>query len=143
MTSLELVISISIIVIISSLCFMKYENDNYIIDSFAKQLCSDIRYIRRENILDNKVYIRFINENDTWGYSLYNNSIEEKRIFLPKNTKLSYPITQNSNYIRFDRTGAYEHGGGTIIISKNSISKYITIVPVSGRVLYKEGIYEK
>ena len=122
---------------------MKYENDNYIIDSFAKQLCSDIRYIRRENILDNKAYIRFINENDTWGYSLHNNSMEEKRIFLPKNTKLSYPITQNSNYIRFDRTGAYEHGGGTIIISKNSISKYITIVPVSGRVLYKEGIYEK
>lgn len=142
MTSLELVISISIIVIVSSLCFVKYENDNYIIDSFAKQLCSDIRYIRRENMLDNNAYIRIIKENDIWGYSLHNNSLEERKIFLPKNTKLSYPIGQNSSYIRFDRTGAYELGGGTITISKNNISKYITIVPVSGRVLYKEGIYE-
>ena len=142
MTSLELVISISIIVIISSLCFVKYENDNYIIDSFAKQLCSDIRYIRRENILDNNAYIRIIKENDIWGYSLHNNSLEEKKIFLPKNTKLSYPIGQNSSYIRFDRTGAYELGGGTITISKTNISKYITIVPVSGRVIYKERIYE-
>ena len=50
MTTIELVITISIIAIISSICFMKYENDSYKIESFARELCSDIRYVRRENM---------------------------------------------------------------------------------------------
>ena len=54
MTTIELVITISIISIISSICFMKYENNSYKIESFARELCSDIRYVRRENMLDNK-----------------------------------------------------------------------------------------
>ena len=36
MTTIELVITISIIAIISSICFMKYENDSYKIESFAR-----------------------------------------------------------------------------------------------------------
>ena len=61
MSTLELIVTISIIVIMSSICFMKYEGDNYKIEFFAKELCSDIRYVRRENMLNNpNVYIRFI-----------------------------------------------------------------------------------
>ena len=37
----------------------------------------------------------------------------------------------------------FVNNGGTITISKDDDYKYITIVPVSGRVLYKEGLYEK
>ena len=80
MTTIELVITISIIAIISSICFMKYENDSYKIESFARELCSDIRYVRRENMLDNKnVYIRFVNENNKWSYILHRNKREDNQ----------------------------------------------------------------
>lgn len=144
MTTLELVIGTSLIIIICGICFMKFKGDNYNINSFSKQLCSDIRYVRRENMLDNtNVYIRFVNENNKWGYVLHRNSLEDKKVFLPQNTKLNYPISSTTSHIKFNRQGAFLQGGGTITINKDSDYKYITIVPVSGRVLYKEGIYEK
>ncbi|MEG0856058.1 MAG: hypothetical protein RSG52_06225 [Terrisporobacter sp.] len=144
MTALELIISISLIALICSICFVKFQGDNYKINSFAKQLCCDIRYVRRENMLDNgNVYISFINENNRNGYVLRRNGSEDKRVYLPQNTKLEYPIGTNGTHIKFNRTGTFIQGGGTITINKGNDYKYITIVPVSGRVLYKEGIYEK
>ena len=144
MTTLELIVTISIIVIMSSICFMKYEGDNYKIEFFAKELCSDIRYVRRENMLDNpNVYIRFISEDNKWSYILHRNKKEDKRVYLPKNVNLNFPIGQNNSLISFYTSGLYKNGGGTITINKDNNYKYITIVPVSGRVLYKEGIYEK
>ncbi|WP_455538172.1 GspH/FimT family protein [Terrisporobacter sp.] len=144
MTILELLIAISIIVIISSICFVKYENNNYKIESFARQLCSDIRYVRRENMLDNKnVYIRFINKNSKWSYILHRNKQEDKKVVLPQSVNLNFPVGQNTSLIYFHPDGRYINNGGTITISKNGDYRYITIVPVSGRVLYKEGIYEK
>ena len=144
MTTLELIISISIIVIIASICFMKFEGDNYKIEAFAKTLCSDIRYVRRENMLNNpNVYIKFINENNKWSYTLRKNKKEDKRVWLPENINLKFPIGKDSSLISFYTNGTYKNGGGTITINKGNNYKYITIVPASGRVLYKEGRYEK
>ena len=144
MTTIELVITISIIAIISSICFMKYENDSYKIESFARELCSDIRYVRRENMLDNKnVYIRFVNEDNKWSYVLHRNKREDKKVILPQNVNLNFPIGQNTSLIYFHPDGRYINNGGTITMRKDNDYKYITIVPVSGRVLYKEGLYEK
>ena len=123
---------------------MKYENDSYKIESFARELCSDIRYVRRENMLDNKnVYIRFVNEDNKWLYVLHRNKREDKKVILPQNVNLNFPIGQNTSLIYFHPDGRYINNGGTITISKDDYYKYITIVPVSGRVLYKEGLYEK
>ena len=137
-STLELIVTISIIVIMSSICFMKYEGDNYKIEFFAKELCSDIRYVRRENMLNNpNVYIRFISENNKWSYILHRNKKEDKRVYLPENVNLNFPIGQNNSLISFYISGLYKNGGGTISINKGNRYKYITIVPVSGRVLYK------
>ena len=144
MTTIELVITISIISIISSICFMKYENNSYKIESFARELCSDIRYVRRENMLDNKnVYIRFVNENNKWSYVLHRNKREDKKVILPQNVNLNFPIGQNTSLIYFHPDGRYINNGGTITISKDDDYKYITIVTVSGSILYKEDLYEK
>lgn len=122
---------------------MKYEGDNYKIELFAKELCSDIRYVRRENMLNNSnVYIKFIKEDNKWSYILQRNKKEDKRVYLPENVNLNYPINQSNNLICFYTNGLYKNGGMTISINKGDNYKYITIVPISGRVLYKEGIYE-
>ena len=144
MTTIELIIAISIISIITGLCFMKLEYDNYKIDAFVKSLCSDIRYVRRENMMNNlNVYIKFINENNKWSYILRKNKKEGKRVWLPENITLNFPVGKDSSFISFYTNGTYKNGGGTITINKDNNYKYITIVPASGRVLYKEGIYEE
>lgn len=144
MSTIELIVAMSIIVILSTMCFMKYEGDNYKIELFARQLCSDIRYVRRENMLNNpNVYIRFVKEDNKWSYILQRNKKEDKRVYLPENINLNYPINESSSFISFNTSGLYKNGGVTISINKGNDYKYITIVPVSGRVLYKEGIYEK
>ena len=95
-------------------------------------------------MLDNKnVYIRFVNEDNKWSYVLHRNKREDKKVILPQNVNLNFPIGQNTSLIYFHPDGRYINNGGTITISKDDDYKYITIVPVSGRVLYKEGLYEK
>lgn len=144
MTAIELLISISLISLIFSICFIKMKSDDYKIDLFAKQLCSDIRYVRRENMLENTtVYITFLKENGRNAYILKKNKKEDKVLYLPNNTDIDYPIGSTGMPIKFNRSGALIQGGGTITINKGNDYRYITIVPVSGRVLYKEGIYEK
>ena len=88
-------------------------------------------------------YSYFINENNKWSYTLRKNKKEDKRVWLPENINLKFPIGKDSSLISFYTNGTYKNGGGTITINKGNNYKYITIVPASGRVLYKEGIYEK
>lgn len=45
MTLVELVITISIILLITTLCFPSDNVEKYQVNSFIKQLCSDIRYV--------------------------------------------------------------------------------------------------
>lgn len=143
-TILELIIAITLILMISSVGFVKLQGNNYKIISFTKQLCSDLRYVRRENMLNNStVYIRFFQENNRYGYSLHRNKQIDKELTLPQSTKLNYPKNFSDSFIKFNRDGSFVKGGGTITINKGNDYKYITIVPVSGRILYKEGIYEK
>ncbi|MGN1033827.1 MAG: hypothetical protein ACI4PU_10155, partial [Intestinibacter sp.] len=125
--------------LICTISFSKFNLDNYKVNSFIRQLNSDIRYVRRVNKLGNsKVYIVFTEKNGCKGYILRENGNNEKSIFLPKNIKLSYSIGK----ILFDRQGAFYMGGTTISVGKDKKYTEITIVPVSGRVLIKEGIYK-
>ena len=50
MTLIELIIGIGISIVLIYIIFPKYKTEKYIIDIFAKQLVSDIRYIRTTNM---------------------------------------------------------------------------------------------
>lgn len=142
MTLVELLISMAIVLLIATLCFPKSNLEIHAINSFTKQLCSDIRYVRSCNILeDTSTYIVYIEEGGNKGYSIKQKGEYIKTVFLPQNTSIKDNI--NNNIIRFDNYGAPYPCGGTIAITNNETNKEITIVPVSGRVLLKEGKYEK
>lgn len=141
MTLVELLISMAIMLLIATLCFPKDNLEKHIITSTVKQLCADIRFVRRCNMLeDSSTYITYVEESGKKGYSIKQNGEQIKSVFLPKNTVIKENM---NNMIRFDRYGAPYPNGGTIKIENSKISKEITIVPVSGRVLLKEGKYEK
>ena len=133
MTLVEVIIGITILSLIATMSFTKINLSNYKVNAFAKQMASDIRYVRKINRLGNsKVYMYFTKQNNTKGYIL------RKSVFLPEGVDLRCPVSK----IFFKTNGCFYIGGTTIsIIQKNNYTE-ITIVPTSGRVLIKEGIYK-
>ncbi|CEP38952.1 hypothetical protein [Paraclostridium sordellii] len=139
MTTLELVIGIGLILIIIYISFPKLESNKYELDSFARQLVADIRYVRNMNINGNKdCYIENIKGPGKIRYIVKDNSKTIKTVYLPKNSNLSSPLS----IIKFKSDGSLSSKGETININSNKRSIEITIVPFSGRVLLKEGKYE-
>lgn len=139
MTLVEVVITISIMLIISSLCFPKDSISKHQINLFTKQLCSDIRYVRKANMLgDLKTYIYYIKDNETISYVVRENGKDLKEISLPSGANIQYANSK----IKFKPDGSPDPKGQTININKENLKREITIVPVSGRVLLKEGKYE-
>ena len=64
MTLVELVITISIILLIATIYFPKVNIEKYQVNSFTKQLCSDIRYVRNLNKMGNTNTYIYLNKND-------------------------------------------------------------------------------
>ena len=139
MTLVELVITISIILLITTLCFPKDNIEKYQINSFIKQLCSDIRYVRNINMMGNTNAYVYLEKNDEGSsFKLNEDRKDIKQVYLPKDCKIQFtrPI------IKFKSDGTPTPSGTSIkIINKNKVIE-ITIVPISGRVLIKEGRYE-
>lgn len=139
MTLIELVIGIGIVLIAICISFPKDKAYKYQIDSFARQLVSDIRYVRSMNINGNMdLYLENIKIFDNPRYVIKDNSSIIKTVNLPKNSSLSAP----TSIIKFKSDGTLNSKGETIIINSESRKIEITIVPFSGRVLLKEDKYE-
>lgn len=135
-----MVVTIGIIVLICSMIILKFNLYNYEVDSFAKQLCSDIRYVKSNNMLgDTNSFVIMTNENGKNGYTLIDKGAKVKDLYLPNNVDIKY----KNKKIYFMKDGTPSPTGSTIRIVSEKIIKEITIVPASGRVLFKEGQYEK
>ena len=138
MTLIEVVIGIGILMILLMISFPEGISQKYEIDTFARQLVADIRYVRNMNLNGNlKIYLENNNENRP-NYSIKENNNILKKIYIPRHTKLSYP----SPIIKFKSDGTLSSRGETIVITSKEKNIKITIIPFSGRVLLKEDIYE-
>ncbi|MBQ6631014.1 MAG: hypothetical protein IJH55_02630 [Romboutsia sp.] len=139
MTLVELVITISIILLITTLCFPKDNIEKYQINSFIKQLCSDIRYVRNINMMGNTNAYVYLEKNDEGSsFKLNEDRNDIKQVYLPKDCKFQF----TRSIIKFKSDGTPTPSGTSIkIINKDKVIE-ITIVPISGRVLIKEGKYE-
>lgn len=77
----------------SYIIFPKDNLENHKINLFARQLCSDIRYVRRINMFSNyNTYIYYINQGKHEGYVLRKDGKNIKSIMLPKNAKIARSI---------------------------------------------------
>ncbi|WGX75767.1 hypothetical protein QJS64_17940 [Paraclostridium bifermentans] len=139
MTLVEVVIGIGIIMTILMISFPKEKSQKYEMDSFARQLVGDIRYVRSMNSNGNlSVFLENISTQDNPRYVIKENTDIVKTVYLPRNSSLSYP----SSTIKFKSDGTLSSKGETIIIDSKDRKIKITIIPFSGRVLLKEDIYE-
>lgn len=139
MTLVEVVIGIGIIMTILMISFPKEKSQKYEMDSFARQLVGDIRYVRSMNSNGNlSVFLENISTQENPRYVIKENTDIVKTVYLPKNSSLSYP----SSTIKFKSDGTLSSKGETIIIDSKDRKIKITIIPFSGRVLLKEDMYE-
>ncbi|WP_373601574.1 Tfp pilus assembly protein FimT/FimU [Paraclostridium bifermentans] len=139
MTLVELIITLSIMVIIIYIVFPKDNIQKYELDSFARQFASDIRYVRSININGNEnFYLENIKSSNDSRYVIKDNSEIIKTVYLPQNSTLTstYPI------IKFKSDGTLNSIGETMTLKSAYRTIEITIIPFSGRVLLKEGKYE-
>lgn len=138
-TLVEIIIGITILALIGTISFSKFDLSNYKINSFMRQLASDMRYVRKMNkIGNNSVYIVLEKGNGKNGYVLRENGQIAKTVYLPKNIGLEC----SQSKLSFNGSGYFNGGGTTISIIKKQGFIQMTVVPVSGRVLIKEGIYK-
>ena len=95
MTLVEVIIGITILSLIATMSFTKINLSNYKVNAFAKQMASDIRYVRKINRLGNsKVYMYFTKQNNTKGYILRENGEDIKSVFLPEGVDLRCPVSK-------------------------------------------------
>lgn len=135
MTLIEVLITLSIITLVTFIIFPKYDANLYKFQSISKQLCSDLRYIRKKNILgDNKTYISLENKNGQKVYILKEDGKVKKEVILPKDMKILYL----QSIIIFERNGTINNKGATITLKYKEQKNEITVTPVSGRILLKE-----
>ena len=95
MTLVEVIIGITILSLIATMSFTKINLSNYKVNAFAKQMASDIRYVRKINRLGNsKVYMYFTKQNNIKGYILRENGEDIKSVFLPEGVDLRCPVSK-------------------------------------------------
>ena len=82
MTLVELVITISIILLITTLCFPSDNVEKYQVNSFIKQLCSDIRYVRNINMMGNTNAYVYLNNNDEGSGFTLNENKKDRTVFM-------------------------------------------------------------
>ena len=120
MTLVELVITISIILLITTLCFPSDNVEKYQVNSFIKQLCSDIRYVRNINMMGNTNAYVYLNNNDEGSsFTLNENKKDIKQVHLPKTCKIEYTRPM----IKFKVDGTPYPSGTTIKIIYKDIKK--------------------
>jgi hypothetical protein len=124
----------SIIILVAILCIPSQKLEKKAINSFSRQMSGDLRFVRRENILSVDTYIKISGNND--GYELIKVGEFSKNRILPKGGRIEF--VSSSQKISFTSAGSPLHGGGTIKIKLGELTREITIVPTSGRILLKE-----
>lgn len=141
MLLLEVACAVSIVMLLSGAVYMSANVRKANVDSFARRMCSDIRYVRMRNIYgDDTAKIKFQTDSKgRCGYTLYKEGVLEKEEKLPGDVR----FTSTLGTLDFTLAGTLKGSGDTIRITDaaTGYTKVVTVVPFSGRTLIREGIY--
>ena len=97
MTLVELVITLSIILLITTLCFPSDNVEKYQVNSFIKQLCSDIRYVRNINMMGNTNAYVYLNNNDEGSSFTLNENKKDEFIHVSNLTPNTFEFPEITN----------------------------------------------
>lgn len=143
-TLLELIITMAIIFVIISIALPKLKLSTYNLKPCGIKLVQEIRNIRHGSMTESSLYSIILNKD---SYYIKNGTKIIRIEVLEKNLQLSDNFndkTSEYSTIKFNHNGSPKYAG-TIKIKDLESNKYmeITIVPVTGRVLLKDEVFEE
>lgn len=137
LTLIELIVTVGMLSLLMLIVLPKIDMSNYKLIEISKNLRDDIRYVRYIAMTEGDILRIFFQRN---RYLILEGTKIIKEVRLDSN----FSLYQNfkDNLIYFSYNGAPSTSGGTIDVVKSD-GKYteITVVPGTGRVLFKNQIY--
>lgn len=138
MTIAELIIGFSLVILLIGIVVPKADPGYLKAEWERRRLCSELRYLKRRDLAGLEEYMRIRKVN---GKTCYKTLLKLKVI---REAYVDEDITVRTSIdrIMFQESGV-PNESGTIQVGYKEKFYTITITPISGRILFKEGIYSE
>lgn len=136
MSLAELIIGMSLVILLIGIVVPKADSGYMKSEWERRKLCSELRLLKRKNLAGIGEYMRIAKVNNKSCYRTFFDLKLIREEYVDDNIK----IASNMKKIMFKSDGI-PMDSGTIEIRYKEKTYTITITPISGRILFKEGIY--
>ncbi len=136
MSLAELIIGMSLVILLIGIVVPKSDSGYMKAEWERRKLCSELRLLKRKNLSGIGEYMRIAKVNNKSCYRTFFDLKLIREEYVDDNIK----VASNMKKIMFKSDGI-PMDSGTIEIRYKEKTYTITITPISGRILFKEGIY--
>lgn len=136
MSLAELIIGMSLVILLIGIVVPKADSGYMKSEWERRKLCSELRLLKRKNLAGIGEYMRIAKVNNKSCYRTFFDLKLIREEYVDDNIK----VASNMKKIMFKSDGI-PVDSGTIEIRYKEKTYTITITPISGRILFKEGIY--
>lgn len=136
MSLAELIIGMSLVILLIGIVVPKSDSGYMKSEWERRKLCSELRLLKRKNLAGIGEYMRIAKVNNKSCYRTFFDLKLIREEYVDDNIK----VASNMKKIMFKSDGI-PMDSGTIEIRYKEKTYTITITPISGRILFKEGIY--
>ena len=136
MSLAELIIGMSLVILLIGIVVPKSDSGYMKAEWGRRKLCSELRLLKRKNLAGIGEYMRIAKVNNKSCYRTFFDLKLIREEYVDDNIK----VASNMKKIMFKSDGI-PMDSGTIEIRYKKKTYTITITPISGRILFKEGIY--
>lgn len=136
MSLAELIIGMSLVILLIGIVVQKADSGYMKSEWERRKLCSELRLLKRKNLAGIGEYMRIAKVNNKSCYRTFFDLKLIREEYVDDNIK----VASNMKKIMFKSDGI-PMDSGTIEIRYKEKTYTITITPISGRILFKEGIY--
>lgn len=138
MTIAELIIGFSLVILLIGIVVPKADSGYLKAEWERRRLCSELRYLKRRDLAGLEEYMRIRKVNGVTCYKTLFKLKVIRECYVDKDVTVRTSIDK----IMFQESGVPKESG-TIRVSYKDKIYTITITPISGRILFKEGIYSE
>lgn len=136
MSLAELIIGMSLVILLIGIVVPKADSGYMKAEWERRKLCSELRLLKRKNLAGIGEYMRIAKVNNKSCYRTFFDLKLIREEYVDDDIK----VASNIKRIMFKSDGI-PIDSGTIEIRYKKKTYTITITPISGRILFKEGIY--
>ena len=136
MSIAELIIGMSLVILFIGIIFPRIDSGYMKAEWERRRICSEIRYLKRRDLAGLDEFMWFTKSNGkTYYKTLFRGKVLRQRE-IDKDIDIRTVLSK----VKFQESGVPNESGEINVVYKNKYYR-ITITPISGRILFKEGFY--